>query len=56
MRFSIKNRVIDLEKKLRHPDFDEKQVTVIKIQDGQMYVHWEWSVDTDTDHSGGEQA
>ena len=43
MRFSIKNRRINIEKKLRHPDFDEKQVTEIEIQDGQMYVHWEWS-------------
>ena len=47
MRFSIRNRRIDIKEKLRHPDFDEKQVTQIEIQDGQMYVHWEWSVATD---------
>lgn len=42
MRFSIRNRVIDLEEKLRHPDFDQKQATKIEVQDGQMYIHWEW--------------
>jgi hypothetical protein len=47
MRFSIRNRRISIEEWLRHPDFDEKQVTRIEIQDGQMYVHWEWSVETD---------
>jgi len=50
MRFSIKNRTIDVGLKLRHPDFGEKRVTEIEISDGQLYVHWEWSVDTDTDH------
>ena len=49
MRFSIRNRRINIGEKLRHPDFDEKQVTEIEIQDGQMYVHWEWPVRTDTD-------
>jgi len=49
MRFSIRNRRIDMEKWLRHPDFDEKRVTEIEIQDGQLYVHWQWAVDTDTD-------
>ena len=48
MRLSIRNRRIDIGEKLRHPDFDEKQVTKIEIQDGQLYVYWEWSVDTDT--------
>jgi hypothetical protein len=43
MRFSIKNRTIDLDNYLRHPDFDEKQATEIEIQDGQLYIHWEWS-------------
>lgn len=51
MRFTIKNRTIDIGEKLRHPDFDEKQVTEIEIQNGQLYVHWEWSVETDTDRS-----
>lgn len=49
MRFSIRNRRMDIGEKLRHPDFDEKQVTEIEIQDGQLYVHWEWSVDTESD-------
>jgi len=43
MRFSIRNRTIDLDNYLRHPDFDEKQATEIEIQDGQLYVHWEWA-------------
>lgn len=51
MRFSIRNRTIDIEEKLRHPDFDEKRTTEIEIQDGQMYVHWEWADDKDTDYS-----
>lgn len=42
MRFSIRNRRIDIENYLRHPDFDAKQVTELEIQDGQLYVHWEW--------------
>lgn len=42
MRFSIRNRRIDIENYLRHADFDEKQVTELEIQDGQLYVHWEW--------------
>jgi hypothetical protein len=46
MRFSIRNRRIDMENFLRHPDFDDKQVTEIEIQDGQLYVHWEWAVET----------
>jgi len=48
MRFSIKNRTVDIENYLRHPDFDEKQVTEIEIQNGQLYVHWEWSVQPGT--------
>jgi len=56
MRFSIRNRRIDIEEKLRHPDFDEKRVTEIEIQDGQLYVHWEWSVSPEEARSeGGEQ-
>jgi len=45
MRFGISNRTIDIGEKLRHPDFDEKQVTEIEIRYGSMYVHWQWSVD-----------
>ena len=56
MRFSIRNRVIDIENCLRHPDFDEKQVTEIEIQDGQLYVHWEWSVNSGTDQEGINEA
>jgi len=41
MRFSIKNRSIDIENYLRHPDFESKKVTRIEIQDGQLYVYWE---------------
>lgn len=51
MRFSIRNRTIDIEEKLRHPDFDEKQVTEIEIRNGQVYVHWQWTVDADTERS-----
>lgn len=40
MRFTIKNRDIDIENLLRHPDFEQKQVDKIEIQDGQLYVHW----------------
>lgn len=40
MRFSIRNREIDIEKYLRHPEFQQKQVDKIEIQDGQLYVHW----------------
>jgi hypothetical protein len=49
MRFSIRNRTIDIGEKLRHPDFHEKEVTEIEIQDGQMYVHWQWSEGSDGD-------
>lgn len=41
MRFSIRNREIDLDLKLRHPDFDQKRATKIEVRDGQMYIHWE---------------
>jgi hypothetical protein len=53
MRFSIRNRRIDMENYLRHPDFDDKQITEIEIQDGQLYVHWEWAVDTADNQCGG---
>ena len=49
MRFSIINRTIDIENYLRHPDFNDKQVTEIEVQDGQICVHWECAVDTDAD-------
>lgn len=57
MRFSIRHRTIDLEKQLRHPDFDEKVVTDIDLRpsEGQVYVHWEWrDVTTDTDRTTSE--
>lgn len=41
MRFSIRNRTIDVESYLRHSDFNEKQVNEITIRDGQMYIIWE---------------
>ena len=53
MRFSIRNRRIDIERWLRHPDFDEKQVTEIEIQNGQLYVHWERAAPADTDYERG---
>jgi hypothetical protein len=43
MRFSVRNRRINIQEKLRHPEFNDKQVTEIEIQDGQLYVHWERS-------------
>jgi len=49
MRFSVRNRRINIQEKLRHPDFNGKQVTEIEIQNGQLYVHWERSVQPDTD-------
>jgi hypothetical protein len=54
MRFSIRNRRIDIGEKLRHPDLDEKQVTEIQIQDGQLYVHWEWSEDAEGEMTDSE--
>lgn len=41
MRFSMRNRTIDIEEKLRHPDADAKRVTKIEFRDGQLYVYWE---------------
>lgn len=43
MRFSIRNRSIDIENYLRHEDFENKHVTEIEIRpgEGQLYVHWE---------------
>ena len=51
MRFSVRNRRINIQEKLRHPDFAEKQVTRIEIQDGQMYVHWELPDETGNESS-----
>jgi hypothetical protein len=42
MRFSIRNRRIQT-------DFDERTVTEIKIQDGQLYIYWEWSGGVEAD-------
>lgn len=52
MRFAIRNRTIDVGEKLRHPDFKEKQVTDLEIQDGQLYVHWEWVDPPEEDPTG----
>lgn len=43
MRFSISNRIIDIENYLRHDDFDNKYVTKMDIvpSEGQIYIHWE---------------
>jgi len=41
MRFTIKPRTIDIENYLRHEDFSDKHVTEIKLEPGQLYVHWE---------------
>lgn len=41
MRFSIKNRSIDIHERLHHPDFSEKEVVEIEFRDDQMYVYWE---------------
>ena len=53
MRFSVRNRRINIQEKLQHPEFNKKQVTEIEIQDGQLYVHWERSVQPEPDRSGG---
>ena len=42
MRFTIRPRTVDIENYLRHEDFDDKHVTEIEIEPGQMYVHWEY--------------
>lgn len=43
MRFSIRNRTIDLENYLQHPDFQNKNATELDIRpgEGQIYIHWE---------------
>ena len=43
MRFSIKNRSIDIKNLLRQPDFKEKHVTEIDIipSEGNIYIYWE---------------
>lgn len=53
MRFSVRNRRIDIQEKLRHPGFNDKRVTEIEIQDGQLYVHWELSVQPSNKRSKG---
>jgi len=56
MRFSMRTRKVDMKEYLRHPDFDEKQVTeiVIRPSEGNVYVHWEWSVNTATEQQEGD--
>jgi hypothetical protein len=43
MRFSMRNRTIDIDNYLHHSDFPEKKVTDISIvpSEGNIYVHWE---------------
>lgn len=43
LRFSIRNRSLDIEKHLRHPNFVNKHVTEIDVRpsEGNLYVHWE---------------
>lgn len=43
MRFSIRNRRIDVENYLRHEDFSDKHVTEIDVRpgEGNLYIHWE---------------
>jgi len=37
MRFSVRNRTVDVANVLD----DDRRVTQIEVQDGQLYVHWE---------------
>jgi len=43
MRFSLRNRRIDVENYLRHEDFENKHVTDIDVRpsEGNLYIHWE---------------
>lgn len=41
MRFSFRNREINIEDLLRNGELSDKQVTEIEFRDGQVYVHWE---------------
>ena len=41
MRFTIKDRTIDMNNWLHHPDFCDKQVEELEIDGDQLYVHWE---------------
>jgi len=56
MRFSLKDRTVDVENYLRHPDSDNKYVTDIEIRPsaGNIYIHWE-PVTDDTPRDGGGQ-
>ena len=47
MRFSIRDRTIDLDERLRHPDFENKHATEIEIGGDQMYISWEWVDDAE---------
>lgn len=42
MKFSIRNRKIDIENYLRHDDFANKQVNEIEVKpsEGNLYIHW----------------
>ena len=42
MRFTIRPRTIDVGQYLRSPEFDNKQVTDVEIEPGQLYIHWEY--------------
>lgn len=43
LRFSIRDRTVDVENFLRHEDFSTKHVTEIAIRpsEGNVYIHWE---------------
>ena len=45
MRFTIRPRTLDVGQYLRAPEFDDKQVTEIEIEPGQLYIHWEYCDD-----------
>jgi len=40
MRFAIRPRTITVDEYLRGPEFDDKHVTEIEIEPGQLYIHW----------------
>ena len=42
MRFTIRPRTVNIEQYLRTEDFDDKHVTEIEIEPGQLYVHWDY--------------
>lgn len=47
MRFSVRPRTIDIGELLRHTSFEDKVVTKIELEPGQLYVHWDWASDTE---------